>query len=72
MCAQKKQVFFFFFTLLISNQGCCIYRLSMNDRVKVLTSLRLDMNKPYIQKWPEVTMNNEKVKLMGLCILTRD
>ncbi|CAO3626587.1 unnamed protein product [Mucor hiemalis] len=27
--------------------------LSTNERVKVLTSLRLDMNKPYIQKWPE-------------------
>jgi hypothetical protein len=26
----------------------------MNERVRVLTSLRLDMNKPYIQKWPEV------------------
>ncbi|GAA5814152.1 hypothetical protein MFLAVUS_007645 [Mucor flavus] len=27
--------------------------LPMNERVKVLTALRLDMNKPYIQKWPE-------------------
>ncbi|KAI7907185.1 COQ9-domain-containing protein [Cokeromyces recurvatus] len=27
--------------------------LSMNERVKVLTTLRLDMNKPYIKKWPE-------------------
>ncbi|KAI7891617.1 rpsU-divergently transcribed protein [Mucor mucedo] len=27
--------------------------LPMNERVKVLTLLRLDMNKPYIHKWPE-------------------
>lgn len=32
----------------------------MNERVEILTSLRLDMNKPYIQKWPEVR----------LCIIT--
>lgn len=30
------------------------FRLPMNERVKVLTLLRLDMNKPYIHKWPEV------------------
>lgn len=29
--------------------------VSMNERVQILTSLRLDMNKPYIKKWPEVT-----------------
>ncbi|KAI9469815.1 MAG: COQ9-domain-containing protein [Benjaminiella poitrasii] len=28
-------------------------RLSINERVKVLILLRLDMNKPYIKKWPE-------------------
>ncbi|KAI9354771.1 rpsU-divergently transcribed protein [Pilaira anomala] len=27
--------------------------LNMNERVKLLTKLRLDMNKPYIHKWPE-------------------
>jgi ubiquinone biosynthesis protein COQ9 len=31
--------------------------LSMNERVQVLTWLRLDMNKPYIQKWPEVNQS---------------
>lgn len=25
----------------------------MNEKVKLLTALRLEMNKPYIQKWPE-------------------
>ncbi|CAO0789867.1 unnamed protein product [Mucor circinelloides] len=30
-----------------------LQNVSMNERVQILTSLRLDMNKPYIKKWPE-------------------
>ncbi|KAI8881831.1 rpsU-divergently transcribed protein [Backusella circina FSU 941] len=27
--------------------------LSVNEKVKILTALRLELNKPYIKKWPE-------------------
>jgi ubiquinone biosynthesis protein COQ9 len=27
--------------------------LSVNEKVKILTTLRLELNKPYIKRWPE-------------------
>ncbi|KAI8088558.1 rpsU-divergently transcribed protein [Thamnidium elegans] len=41
------------FVELINEKKEELKNLPMNERVKVLTALRLDMNKPYIQKWPE-------------------
>lgn len=45
----------------------------MNERVKLLTKLRLDMNKPYIHKWPEVDIfikkKDEKVKNKNLTVI---
>lgn len=52
----------------VVDSDCSFCRLSVNERVAVLTSLRLDMNKAYIKKWPQVKRKKNHAKPQFLMV----